>query len=98
MCPSFPGTTAPLTLPQIKVEPALFYQACDKQGLLVYQDMPSLRENVPVEGSTACANSNPQTTPVRSPSVTYDVFAPQLDLLIKQHRSYPCIVTWVSTL
>ncbi|PVH72689.1 glycoside hydrolase family 2 protein [Cadophora sp. DSE1049] len=27
----------------IKVEPALFYQACDQLGLLVIQDMPSLR-------------------------------------------------------
>lgn len=29
-------------LQQIKVEPALFYQACDEMGLLVIQDMPSM--------------------------------------------------------
>ncbi|KAG4440090.1 hypothetical protein IFR05_004433 [Cadophora sp. M221] len=28
---------------EIKVDPALFYQACDQLGLLVIQDMPSLR-------------------------------------------------------
>ncbi|KAK5702295.1 hypothetical protein LTR17_022440 [Elasticomyces elasticus] len=27
----------------IKVEPALFYQACDEMGILLFQDMPSLR-------------------------------------------------------
>ena len=28
---------------QIKVENALYYQACDEMGMLVIQDMPSLR-------------------------------------------------------
>jgi beta-galactosidase/beta-glucuronidase len=27
---------------QIKVEPPLFYQACDRLGLMVMQDMPSM--------------------------------------------------------
>lgn len=36
--------TNPTTL-QVKVEPALFYQACDQLGLLVIQDMPSLKSH-----------------------------------------------------
>lgn len=28
---------------QIKIEPDLFYEACDKIGLMVIQDMPSMR-------------------------------------------------------
>lgn len=30
----------------IKIEPDLWYQACDKMGLLVIQDMPSLQTEV----------------------------------------------------
>jgi hypothetical protein len=33
----------------IKVEPALYYKACDEMGLLVIQDMPSLRPGMLVE-------------------------------------------------
>jgi beta-galactosidase/beta-glucuronidase len=29
----------------IKIEPDLWYRACDEMGLLVIQDMPSLRAN-----------------------------------------------------
>lgn len=29
----------------IKIEPDLWYRACDEMGLLVIQDMPSLRVN-----------------------------------------------------
>ncbi|RMJ23724.1 Hydrolase [Aspergillus sp. HF37] len=63
----------------IKVEPALFYQACDEIGLLVIQDMPSLR---PLQG--VLPNQEQQ-----------DEFSRQLELLVEQHKSYPSIVTWV---
>jgi beta-galactosidase/beta-glucuronidase len=78
-----------LMSPQIKVEPALFYQSCDRLGLLVFQDMPSLRTQVPIPVNQDC-----KFKPVINTSVT-DEFGRQLEILIKQHRSYPSIVTWV---
>lgn len=65
---------------QIKVETDLFYQACDELGLLVIQDMPSLR---PLQN--VLPDKEQQTEFVR-----------QLDLLVNQFKSYPSIVTWVS--
>ncbi|KAF1988469.1 glycoside hydrolase family 2 protein [Aulographum hederae CBS 113979] len=61
----------------IKVEPALFYNACDEMGLLVIQDMPALPSS-------------------RKPDAAQqDEFERQLQILIKQHRSYPSIIAWV---
>jgi beta-galactosidase/beta-glucuronidase len=78
-----------LTDSQIKVETALFYQSCDQLGLMLIQDMPSLRpsqtrtlDNCTVE--TILPNAEQQQE-----------FQRQLELLITQHRSYPSIVTWV---
>ncbi|KAI7763843.1 hypothetical protein LZL87_006225 [Fusarium oxysporum] len=63
----------------IKYEPHLFYQACDELGLLVIQDMPSL----PADGN-------------RKPNDAEQAeFERQLEILVKQHKSYTSIVTWV---
>ncbi|KAI1455569.1 glycoside hydrolase family 2 protein [Annulohypoxylon moriforme] len=60
----------------IKVENALFYQACDQLGLLLIQDMPSM--------------------PLRTPDADQQTdWERQLDILIRQHRNYPSIYTWV---
>lgn len=67
---------------QIKVEPALFYRACDELGLLLIQDMPSL---YPKESGSVFPNAEQQAE-----------FERQFDLLIEQHKSYPSIYTWVS--
>ncbi|KAI2788816.1 hypothetical protein POX_e06837 [Penicillium oxalicum] len=63
----------------IKIEPQLFYRACDEIGLLVIQDMPSLR---PLQG--VLPNAAQQVE-----------FARQLDLLVNQLKSFPSIATWV---
>jgi hypothetical protein len=64
----------------IKVEPDLFYQACDEIGLLVYQDMPSL----------------PADTNNRPPNAAQkQEFRRQLEIMINEHKSYPSIVTWI---
>lgn len=68
-----------LTLAQIKVEPALFYRACDELGLLVIQDMPSLR---PLESILPNAEQQKE-------------FQRQLELLVTQFKSFPSIITWV---
>lgn len=73
----------------IKVETDLFYQACDELGLLVIQDMPSLR---PLQ-SKRDANGNSVT--ILPDEKQQAEFARQLDVLINQFKSYPSIVTWV---
>lgn len=37
---------------QIKVEPDLFYWACDNLGLMVIQDMPSMSPRVPLPNAS----------------------------------------------
>ncbi|KAM4058810.1 glycosyl hydrolases family 2, sugar binding domain-containing protein [Hirsutella rhossiliensis] len=63
----------------IKVEPDLFYQACDEIGLMVVQDMPSLPDDF---------NRLPNDAQQKE-------FQRQLEVLISEHKSYPSIVTWV---
>jgi beta-galactosidase/beta-glucuronidase len=77
-------------VPQIKVEPALFYRACDELGLLVVQDMPSLR---PLQ-SRKQADCTYQT--IMPDAAQQQEFNRQLELLVKQHRSYPSIFSWVN--
>ena len=75
---------------QIKIETDLFYQACDELGLLVIQDMPSLR---PLQ-SRRDANGNSVTI---LPNDQQQIeFARQLDVMVNQFKSFPSIVTWVS--
>lgn len=73
----------------IKVENALFYQACDEMGLMVIQDMPSLR---PLATRTL---SNCTVEDILPDADQQAEFQRQLELLVKQHRSYPSIITWV---
>ncbi|KAK4127013.1 glycoside hydrolase family 2 protein [Parathielavia appendiculata] len=63
----------------IKVEPDLFYEACDRLGLLVMQDMPSMR---------VFTNAPPTDAEQRE-------FERQLEIMVNEHKSYPSIVTWV---
>lgn len=63
----------------MKVEPDLFYRACDELGLLVIQDMPSLH----IDGDK----------PPNAQQMTE--FERQLTTLINEHKSYTCIGIWV---
>lgn len=73
----------------MKVENALFYEACDEMGLMVIQDMPSLR---PLATRTL---SNCTVEDILPDADQQAEFQRQLELLVKQHRSYPSIITWV---
>lgn len=79
-----------LTPSQMKVEPALFYHACDEMGLVVIQDMPALR---PLQSKTS-ANCTSNT--VLPDAQQQNEFIRQLELLIQQQKSFPSISTWVS--
>ncbi|EMC97998.1 glycoside hydrolase family 2 protein [Baudoinia panamericana UAMH 10762] len=73
----------------IKVEMALYYQACDEMGLMVIQDMPSLR---PLQSRTL-PNCTVQT--ILPDADQQAEFTRQLGLLVQQQRVFPSIVTWV---
>ncbi|KAH8689360.1 glycoside hydrolase superfamily [Talaromyces proteolyticus] len=73
----------------IKVEPALFYRACDELGLMVIQDMPALR---PLQTRTL---SDGATETILPDDAQQQEFIRQLELLVNQHKSYPSIVTWI---
>ncbi|KAI8930893.1 hypothetical protein NX059_011908 [Plenodomus lindquistii] len=70
----------------IKVEPALFYRACDEMGLLVIQDMPSLRPDVPVP--------NDRCSTQRLYPEAQAEFNRQLALMVEQLKSYTSIFAW----
>lgn len=71
----------------IKVEPALYYKACDEMGLLVIQDMPSLRPDLPNK-TDACRSIR-----LEGPDQQAE-FDRELALMIEQLRSYPSIFAW----
>ncbi|TVY40077.1 Beta-galactosidase [Lachnellula occidentalis] len=73
----------------IKVENALFYQACDQMGLLVIQDMPALR---PIQSRTL---SNCTSETILPDADQQAEFTRQLEVLVNQHKSYPSIGTWI---
>ena len=78
--------------PQIKVEPALFYRAADELGLLIIQDMPSLRTGVKDPNDKGPC---PGWVPVGSDEAQKE-FERQLEVMIHQLKNYPSIYTWVS--
>jgi beta-galactosidase/beta-glucuronidase len=63
----------------IKIEPDLFYAACDRLGLLVMQDMPSMRV----------------FTNARPTDAEQAEFQRQLETMVAEHKSYPSIFAWV---
>ncbi|KAB8074908.1 glycoside hydrolase superfamily [Aspergillus leporis] len=73
----------------IKVESALFYRACDELGLLVIQDMPSLR---PLQYRTDAACTVQTILPDGGHQLEFER---QLELLVNQFKSYPSIIAWV---
>lgn len=69
----------------IKVEPALFYRACDEMGMLVIQDMPSLRPDLPAR--EGCGG-------IRLEPGAQAEFDRQLEVMVEQLKSYPSIIAW----
>lgn len=76
----------------IKVEPHLFYQACDELGILLIQDMPAL-STYDYDGPDGCGENLFSSSPLIDDAQAE--FSRQLALMVEQHKSYPSIVTWV---
>ena len=83
------GSVYLLTDGQIKVEMDLFYQACDEMGLMLIQDMPSLRP------SQTLTTPNCTIETILPDPAQQAEFQRQLEVMVKQHRNYPSIVFWV---
>ena len=66
----------------IKVEPQRWYYWCDKLGLMVWQDMPSM-------------NSYIDTNQRPVPSQERNAFLSELEAMVKNHWNSPSIVSWV---
>ncbi|KAH8723474.1 glycoside hydrolase superfamily [Phaeosphaeriaceae sp. PMI808] len=71
----------------IKVEPALFYKACDEMGILVIQDMPSMRPDLP-EPNGGCGIIRLEGDKEQAE------FNRQLALMVEQLKNYPSIFAW----
>lgn len=79
----------------IKVEPDLWYRACDEMGLLVIQDMPSLQTGV-AENKPSPSRQSPFIPRLNFADIPEQAeWERQLQLLVEQHRSFPSIYTWV---
>ncbi|MDR3366797.1 MAG: T9SS type A sorting domain-containing protein [Prevotellaceae bacterium] len=67
----------------IKVEPYRWYYWCDKLGLLVWQDMPSMNSYI---------NTAVRPVPPREDAA----YLHELEMMIKTHWNSPSIISWVT--
>jgi hypothetical protein len=76
----------------IKVEPARYYHACDKLGLLVWQDMPAVISRAPGKKHFIAANAKEDAAFTAEEK---DIYNRELKAMIDHLSFFPCIVTWV---
>ena len=78
----------------VKVEPDRWYFHCDRLGILVWQDMPSMRCCGLGEWGQGidkydAGNSDQLTIPARGN------FIREWQSIVNQHKKFPCVVVWV---
>ena len=78
----------------VKVEPDRWYYHCDRLGILVWQDMPSMRRCKLEEWGQGidkydAGNSDQLSEEAR------DNFRREWKNIVNQHRKFPCVVAWV---
>ncbi len=74
----------------VKVEPARWYYHCDKEGILVWQDMPS--GDVSPQWQQRNYFNGKELERSQESEENYRA---EWKAIIDQHISYPCVVTWV---
>jgi len=74
----------------VKVEPARWYYHCDKEGILVWQDMPS-GDNNPQWQQRNYFNGKE----LERSQESEENYRAEWKAIIDQHISNPCVVTWV---
>jgi len=76
----------------VKVEPARWYWHCDRLGMLVWQDMPSIADNsTNVWDNRTYGNGSDTPVPDDGKANYYKEWGE----IISAFKVFPCIVTWV---
>ncbi len=76
----------------VKVEPARWYWHCDRLGMLVWQDMPSIADNSTNKWGRKAYDEGTDT-PVTDEGKA--IFYTEWAEIMKANMYFPCIVTWV---
>ena len=76
----------------VKVEPARWYWHCDRLGMLVWQDMPSIEDNSKNVWDNHTYKDGTDTPVTPEGKANY---YKEWGEIIAAFRSFPCIVTWV---
>lgn len=74
----------------VKVEPSRWYHHCDREGILVWQDMPNGDESAPWEGPSGIDGKEM----VRSEE-SAQIYERELKAMIDANYNFPSIVMWV---
>jgi beta-galactosidase/beta-glucuronidase len=74
----------------VKVEPARWYYHCDKEGILVWQDMPSGDKNPQWQRGVYFSGEE-----LKRSQESEDNYRAEWKAIMDQHISNPCVVTWV---
>ena len=74
----------------VKVEPARWYYHCDKEGILVWQDMPSGDKNPQWQRGVYFSGEE-----LKRSQESEENYRAEWKAIMDQHISNPCVVTWV---
>ena len=76
----------------VKVEPARWYWHCDRLGMLVWQDMPSIADNSTNVWDNRTYNDGTDTPVTEEGKANY---YKEWSEIIAAFKTFPCIVSWV---
>ncbi len=76
----------------VKVEPARWYWHCDREGMLVWQDMPSIDDNSKNKWGNHAYGTGTDTPVTDEGKANY---YKEWAEIINANKTFPCIVVWV---